>query len=308
MAAAFIALVATSKTSSLTYLVTGAQTTDAGFVANVMKVLVLSITAFAGIELVGCTSAETTDPRRSIPRAIILTLSTIALIYVALCVSVCAAAPYVMNAGHNALVIPGTALQATCPAVATFIAGPIWGKVFTAGVIGSIVTCAFNSLLALSRLSYSMSETRLFPAKFSKLDHQDSVPKDALWFQFWALTIVSIGANIIAHIVPSFDPYTFLGEVFGFLYSFLAILYGVCLISLRYTEPDLLRPFRIGSAGNGLAWFMTVATAMVYGFIAFGCAELNQIVTAVALLLSGLPIYWIYRHSRRTQAADQNVF
>ena len=60
-----------------------------------------------------------------------------------------------------------------------------------------------------------MSETKLFPAKFSRLDKQDSVPREALWFQFWCVSAISIGANVIAHVVPNFDPYTFLGEVFG---------------------------------------------------------------------------------------------
>ncbi len=305
MAVAFVVLVMTSKSASLANILAPVYSNDSTFIANIMKVLVLSITAFAGIELVGCTSSETTNARRSIPRAIILTLLTVALIYIGLCLSVCAAAPYVFSVDQKSLVIPGTLLQATCPSVATFIGGPVWGRIFTAGVIGSIVTCTFNALLALSRLCYSMSETKLFPAKFSKLDEKHSIPKDALWFQFWCVSIISIGANVIAHLVPNFDPYTFLGEVFGFLYSFLAILYGVCLISLRYTEPELARPFRIGKKGNALAWFMTIATSMVYGFIAFGCADHAQKVTAVFLFLCGLPVYWLYR--RPAQQSWQGI-
>jgi APA family basic amino acid/polyamine antiporter len=295
LAFAFVTLVLSAKSSSLAYIAVPAYTNGSTFIANVMKVLVLSITAFAGIELVGCTSSETVDARQSIPRAIIFTLLTVALIYVGLCLSICAAAPYVLSGDQKSLTIPGTMFQATCPAVATFIGGPIWGRIFTAGVIGSIISCTFNALLALSRISYSMSETKLFPAKFSQLDEQNSIPREALWFQFWCVSAISVGANIVAHVIPNFDPYTFLGEVFGFLYSFLAILYGVCLISLRYTEPALARPFRIGKRGNGLAWFMTTATALVYGFIAFGCAEQSQKLVAIVLLLSGLPVYWFYR-------------
>jgi len=305
MAVVFVALVLTSKSSSIANIITPVYSNDSNFIANVMKVLVLSITAFAGIELVGCTSSETANARRSIPRAIILTLLTVALIYIGLCLSICAAAPYVFSVDHKSLVIPGTVFQATCPSVATFIGGPIWGRIFTAGVIGSIVTCTFNALLALSRLCYSMSETKLFPAKFSRLDEKHSIPRDALWFQFWCVSMISIGANVIAHLVPNFDPYTFLGEVFGFLYSFLAILYGACLISLRYTEPDMERPFRIGRTGNALAWFMTIATTLVYGFIAFGCADHAQKVTAIVLFLCGLPVYWLYR--RPAQKSSPSV-
>jgi amino acid transporter len=302
LAVVFVVLVASAKTSSWGNIIASNVGTGSTFLENVSKVLVLSITAFAGIEVVACTSSETVDARRSVPRAILITLMAVAVIFVALCVSVCAAAPYVMSVDHKSMVIPGTAFQATCPAVATFIGGTFWGRIFTAGVIGSIFTCTFNSLLALARLSYSMSETKLFPAKFGRLDNRDLAPREALWFQFWVLSVVSIAANVAGRLFPGLDPYTFLGEVFGFLYAFLAILYGVCLISLRYTEPGMIRPFRLGKSGNLIAWIMCAVTASVYGFIAFGCAGLNQKITAVILLLCGLPVYWLYRRPVVDQA------
>ncbi len=297
MAFAFVGLVLFSKNASLTNIVASSiYRNDSSFIDNVMKVLVLSITAFAGIELVACSSSETVNPTRNIPKAILLTLLTVALIYISICLSICSIAPYDLSGN--------TAFQATCPSVASFIGGPIWGIVFTAGVVVSIITCTFNALLALARISYSMAETKLFPAKFARLDEKDSVPKDALWFQFWCVSVVSIAANVVATIVPHFDPYTFLGEVFGFLYSFLAVLYGVCLISLRYTDPERSRPFRIGRRGNALAWVMCITTALVYGFIAFGCSQPIHQFTAVVLVLCGLPVYWLYRRPSSNPSTD----
>lgn len=289
MAVAFVVLVLTSKNVNLANVVAPSiYSNSAGFAENVMKVLVLSITAFAGIELVGCTSSETVNPTRSVPKAILLTLLTVAFIYISICVSICAVAPASLSSA-------ATTFQGTCPAVASLIGGSIWGAVFTTGVLCSIITCTVTALMALARISYSMADTKLFPAKFARLDSKDAVPKDALWFQFWSIAAVSVGANIIATMVPSFDPYTFLGEVFGFLYSFLAVLFGVCLISLRYTDPERSRPFRIGKDGNSLAWLLATITTAVYGFIAFGCAQPVHQLTAVVLVFCGLPIYWLYR-------------
>jgi hypothetical protein len=64
----------------------------------------------------------------------------------------------------------------------------------------------------------------------------------------------------------------------------------------------MIRPFRLGKSGNLIAWIMCAVTASVYGFIAFGCAGLNQKITAVILLLCGLPVYWLYRRPVVDQA------
>lgn len=297
LAVAFVLLVASAKSSSFSNVTVG-FTGAANFVPSIMGVLVLSITAFSGIELVGCTSSETKNPTRNIPRAIIFTLITVTLIYVALSLAICSASPYVPSSSGGTMVVPGTSIQASCPSLAGFLGGKMWGALFTAGVIVSIVACNFNALLAMSRISYSMSETKLFPARFSKLDAKDSVPKQALWFVCWCLLILSAGTNIASQYFSSFDPYMFLGEVFGFLYACLAVLYGVCFISLRYTEPELPRPFRLGKSGNALAWFVAILASAVYGFVAVECAQLSHQITAGLLLLAGLPIYLFYRRPR----------
>lgn len=307
MAAAFIYIVWTAKTSSLHYIFINGATADTGqlanFTTNIMKVLVLAITAFAGIELVGCTASETVNPQRNIPRAIMLTLGTVAAIYLLLSLAVFSSAKFSLSNG-GAMLIEGTTISANCPALAGYLAGPLWGQIFTAGVIGSIVTCGFVSNLALARISYSMSQTKLFPANFSKLTDKDSIPREALIFQFFCLSAVAVGSNLIAKLWTNFDAYTFLGEVFGFLYSALAILYGISLISLRYTAPDWPRPFRLGG-GNALAWVMCIGTTLVYGFVALACAQWVHQLTAMVLLLCGFPIYWLYKKPQTNEPHEK---
>jgi amino acid transporter len=102
----------------------------------------------------------------------------------------------------------------------------------------------------------------------------------------------------LAHtgLVP--DAYAFLGEVFGFMYSFLALLYGICLIGLRYTDPDMPRPFRLGKSGNAVAWAMALLAVLVYGFAAFGCSHLIHQLSGFLLLSAGISIYAFYRFRR----------
>lgn len=94
-----------------------------------------------------------------------------------------------------------------------------------------------------------------------------------------------------------------MGEVFGFMYSFLSLLYGFCLIALRYTDSDMARPFRIGKAGNALAWFMALWTGIVYGFAAFVCTSWVHQATGIALLVVGVPIYLWYKRQGMRKAA-----
>jgi hypothetical protein len=73
------------------------------------------------------------------------------------------------------------------------------------------------------------------------------------------------------------------------------MLYGVCLIGLRYTDPDIPRPFRIGRKGNLLAWIMAVGSAAVYAFVTFQCTTPAQQAAGIGFLLAGIPVYAYYR-------------
>ncbi|HEY9776992.1 MAG TPA: hypothetical protein V6C81_24720 [Planktothrix sp.] len=91
------------------------------------------------------------------------------------------------------------------------------------------------------------------------------------------------------------DAYAFLGNTFGFMYAFVAMLYRVCMISLRYTDPAMLRPFRIGRKGNLSAWAMTIITSIVWGYAALACVSWIEQLCGVLILFSGIPIYAYYR-------------
>ncbi len=142
----------------------------------------------------------------------------------------------------------------------------------------------------MARVSYSMAETKLFPRQFTHLDARTKVPTYSLWFQFWCVTIIGIGANVASRSGLFPDAYAFLGDTFGFMYAFVAALYGFCVVSLRYTDPQLARPFRIGKKGNLLVWIMAVITAGIWGYAAIGCVQWGVQVTG-GYRPVGIPIW-----------------
>jgi APA family basic amino acid/polyamine antiporter len=296
MAIAFGALVFCAPHSSIANVMqTTSPSGGTDFFKNVASVIMLALAGFSGIEISGCTSSETKNAQKSVPRAMFMTLVTVAIIYVGMCIAVSSASPYVLNANQSTMIVAGTNFQATCPSMTGFIAGPMWGTVFTACVVTSIIGCGFGCLLATARFGYSMAKTGLFPAQFAELDAKTKVPKYALMFQFFCLCFMGIGSNLLARSGVFPDAYTFLAEVFGFMYAFIALLYGISAVSLRYTDPDLPRSFRVGKSGNGLIWALAAITILVWGYAAFGCVHWSHQLAGTLILLAGIPIYGFYR-------------
>jgi amino acid transporter len=275
---------------------------NSNFFSNVSAVLMLALSGFSFMEVSGCTSSETVNPQKSVPRAMFLTLLSVTAIYLCMTFFVSISSPFVLSSDKSTMVVPGTTITATCPTLAGLIGGPIWGQAFTACVIASIVGCGFTVLLAIARISYSMAETKLFPKQFAYLDPATKVPTYSLWFQFWCASIIGVGANLLSRSGLFPDAYAFLGDTFGVMYAVVAMLYGVCLVSLRYTDPELARPFRIGNRGNALAWVMAIITVAIWAYAAIGCVSWIEQLAATIILLSGVPIYFYYRYLNRSAA------
>jgi len=297
MVVVFCYLVYSAPTTDWSNLIHNASTTQskAGIFSGVASILMLALVAFSGLEVVACTSSETENPRTSVPKAIFKTLLLVSIIYLLLTLTVAVADVYEIK--NDTLFFNNSDTSVTCPSLAGKLGGLYWGNLMTAGIVFSIIATCFNALRANVRIAFSMAETKLFPSIFSKLT-ENGVPKNALWLQCVCTTIVAIVADILARTGLCLDAYTFLGEVFGFLYSFLATLYGVSLIILRYKEPAHIRPFRVGKNGNALAWSMVIVSILIYSFAAFVCTAWIHQLFAVIILLSGLPIYFFYKKNK----------
>jgi amino acid transporter len=300
MAVGFASLVLFTPGSSIENVISCTSRSVTGnFWSQVASVLMLAMAGFSFLEIAGCLSAETKDAKHSVPKAMFLTLLTVTFIYVGMCIAICAVAPLSISPDKTTLVITGTNIQATCPAIAGFIGGDLIGRIFTAAVVLSIVGCGFSGLMGIARVSYSMAKTKLFPRQFAKIDHRSGVPRYALWFQFWCLVVVATAANLLSRTNLFADSYTFLAEVFGFMYAFVAMLYGVCVVSLRYTDPAMERPFRVGASGNVLIWLVALETTAIWGYAAFCCVKPVHQAAGMLVLLAGLPIYFYYKWANR---------
>jgi amino acid transporter len=296
MALAFGWLVLCAPTTALANLWQPIGTAGSGsFMANVSSVLLIGLCGYGGIELLACTSSETKTAAQTVPRALLLTLVSVASIYALTCAAVGMAGHYVLSPDGATCQLPGTKTPANIPAVTGLLAGTMWGRLATAGVVASIVGCALSGMLACARIAYSLSVTGLFPKRFAQLHGSARVPAYALWFQLACICSVGVGAYLLSRLHVSADAYTFLAETFGFMYMVIIILYAASFMSLRYTDADMVRPFRIGGSGNTLAWALTLSVIAIFGYVGFVCTKPVYQLAGTIIILSGLPIYLYFK-------------
>jgi APA family basic amino acid/polyamine antiporter len=290
LAAGFVALVWNSGQFDASRLLQVTNPAGAGnFWSNLSGVLIFGIAAYSGLELSACASSETNEAQRNVPRAILLTLVSVAAIYVAMSVAVGGSANFGCTADGAAAVVRSTSIPATCPGIAGHLAGAGFGALFTVGVIASIIGCGIGGLLSCARIIFAIAKTGLFPHQLAKVNAQ-KVPANALWFQCAVMTIVGVSANLLCRCGLFSDAYTFLAEVFAFLYSFLAIFYGVSLLVLRRTEPS--------TASKSKQLVPAVAVIVIYFGLAFFCVNVIHQMAGLVLLLLGIPVHMLNSRQR----------
>lgn len=183
----------------------------------------MAVFAFVGVELVGVSAAETSDPKKNIPSAINKIPMRILFFYVG--------ALFILLS-----INPWNQLNATTsPFVKTFslIGIPVAAGIINFVVLTSAASACNSGMFSTSRILYNLSLHQQGPARLAKLN-KNRVPGNAL---LTSTVILSLGA-LLSKLIPE--------QAFGIVTTISAIcfiwVWGVILIShLRYTKlrPDL---------------------------------------------------------------------
>lgn len=179
--------------------------------------------AFVGVELVGVSAAETSNPRKNIPSAINKIPLRILFFYVgALIILLC--------------INPWTQLNAAnSPFVKTFslVGIPIAAGIINFVVLTSAASACNSGLFSTSRILFNLSGHKQGPAKFAKLN-KNHVPSNAL---FISATVLSAGA-LLSKLIPE--------QAFGIVTTISAICFIwvwsiilICHLRYKKSRPDL---------------------------------------------------------------------
>jgi basic amino acid/polyamine antiporter, APA family len=178
---------------------------------------------FLGFEEIANMAEEIRDPARNLPRAIFLSIAITTVIYV------------LVSLAAITLASPAELAASTAPL--TLAIEKVWpgaARLLSAIALFATANTVLITLIATSRLSFSLARDHVLPAIFARVSFNNSTPM--------------ISAILVFVASASFLP---LGDlkILAELSSFIALLaflaVNLTLVVLRFRLPDHPRPFRV---------------------------------------------------------------
>ena len=229
--------------------------------------------SYIGFDAASTAGDEARDARRDLPRAIVLSLAVVTVVYVLVALAAVGAVPWPQISGSEAALAD----------VLSIATGQTWTAVLLSiGAVIAIASVVLTVLYGQTRILYAMSRDGLVPPVFSRVSARRRIPVANT-------VIVSVLIALLAGLVP-------LGELanatsIGTLFAFALVNVGVIL--LRRTRPDLPRTFR-----TPLYPLTPVLGVLFCVLLVFGLGTATWLVF-LAWMLVGLAVYfgYGYRHS-----------
>jgi APA family basic amino acid/polyamine antiporter len=243
--------------------------------------LAAALWAYDGWEDLNLVGSEVANPQRNFPRALVGGVSLVALIY------------FLFSAACLK-VLPFDAVAAS-PHIASdvvqHVAGPIAAAWITVAMVISALGSMNSSVLSGARPAYAMARDGIFFKIADGVHPKYRTPARALVFQ-------CVLASLMA-LTGTFEELTNLFIFAGWIFYGLAVL---ALVRLRYTEPNMPRPYRCW----GYPWVpgLFVAGALALTFNIW-LDRPGRSSIGLLLMLLGLPFY---RHwSRKPRSSPETI-
>jgi len=210
---------------------------DGNPIANLLQAAALMFVAYTGYGRIATLGEEVREPRRVIPRAIILTMIVTMTLYISVAII-----------GVGAVgtdVLAGSAQTQAAPLeIAAYQFGmPLVAQVVAVGAITAMLGVLLNLLLGLSRVLLAMGRRRDMPAVTARINEANSTPYVAVVI----IALLIAGLVLIGNVKTtwSFSAFTVL------------IYYSITnLSSLQLTPEERLYPKWIGWLGLGACLFL----------------------------------------------------
>ncbi|HEY7019127.1 MAG TPA: universal stress protein, partial [Gaiellaceae bacterium] len=267
---------------------------------QIVFALPLAMLAYTGLETVANLAEETREPGRDLPRSLFSGIGLVVVIYVAIALVALSAFP--ATGGTTDL---GTVwLRAPLMGIVDALGDPLPGALATmlrvyVGLTGTVIllVAVTTSISGFTRLAHSLGEHGQLPRAFGRINRRTLVSPQAIV----AATLISIALMIGTSFVH--DDVAFLASLFSFgvLAAFTAAQLAV--IKLRYSEPELPRPFR--TPGNVKLRGVEVPLPAIVGSVVTFLIWIAALGThpgarygGPAWLLAGLVVYGVVRKGR----------
>jgi len=239
---------------------------------------VLACFAFGGYYQLCDMSEEIKDPKRTLPRALLLGIGVITLFYM-LITLVCVGTLGVDALGKS---------SAPVTDVATKIFGSAGGAIVAVCIIISIIGALSALQMGAPRVGFAMGRDGVFLRSFATLHKRYGTP--------WVSIASYTGVGIIFLWTGQFGTLLMMNVFFG---RFMDLLIAVSLWWLRRKQPDMERPLKM--------WGYPVTLILTILLTAFLASQIDpmQIVWALVLCAIAVPVYflaWLWNKHRGTDA------
>jgi amino acid transporter len=232
---------------------------------------------YLGWDQLSTVAEEVEDPARSYPRALIGALLLVTFVYVG---SVVAGLVFVPE--------PAAWTEESWPALAQAAGGPGLALLVGIGALVSPIALFVASVLGSSRVPLVLAQDGFLPRQIADIHPLFGTP----WRSLLLCGVIYAGLTSFSFLQ--------LVELNVLLYSAALMLEQAALVVLRYREPDLPRPFRIGGGNIGLAYVVLAPALTAILLVVLSIQEEGwaaQIPTAV-LLASGPLAHFLLRPKR----------
>jgi APA family basic amino acid/polyamine antiporter len=246
--------------------------------SGIMQAAAIIFFAYIGFDGVSTVAQEAKDPQRGMPIGILGSLGICTVLYIA------------MSAIMTGLV-PYQKLEDAAPVAVALEAHPqlYWLSTWVIlGALFGLTSVIITMIIPQARIWFTMAHDGLLPKMFGAVHPRFRTPH-----------ISTLITGIVAAAFAGLLPIGLLGELvsIGTLIAFIVVCVGVLV--LRYTRPDLPRPFKVPAV-----WFTAIMGVLFCAAMALSLGAATWYRLLVWSIV-GIAIYWGYgyRNSRLRRPA-----
>jgi APA family basic amino acid/polyamine antiporter len=262
---------------SLAHFRAAVTPTQGGVGSGLALATISALWAYDGWNNLSMVAGEVKDPRRNMPRALILGSLLVLAVYV------------LVNIAYFYLLTPGEVIGTSTVAAAAakkFMGSG--GAAFVAvGVMISTFATLNGSILSGSRIPYAQARDGLFPRRLATLNRRFRTPTTAIVAQACVAGLFALSGSYEA---------LYTKAIYSEWIFYALVTAGI--IVLRRREPQLPRPYR--TSGYPLVPILFVALALLLLVNTFA-ERRSDALWCLALVGSGLPAYGVWKRLQNTR-------
>jgi APA family basic amino acid/polyamine antiporter len=244
--------------------------------------MLLTLFAFSGAYFVTHVAGEVRDPARTIPRAILLAMAVVLVLYVAINLA------YLRALSFDEL----QASERVAADAAQAILGPVGASITALAVLWSAIGTLNAQLLSYPRIFFALSRDGMFIPGLARIHPVYRTPGPA---------ILLVGGLAVAYSLAG--TYQQILNAVGFVIQLLLSLAVTAVIVLRVREPDLPRPYRVWGYPVTPILFLAISGWYLVNLL---LTRTLPSLAGLAVVIAGLPFYYYLRRQSADAPARQS--